>query len=87
MRAMHCRIYLVGARVVLGCEQGTYDCEPLGRDGNSSLTTPRDELAESLNRVALTPPSIHQPELLHEPPLANNDERDRQQRQERRDDG
>jgi hypothetical protein len=40
-----------------------------------------------LNRVALTRPSIHQPEFLHEPPLANNVERDRQQRQERRDDG
>jgi len=72
MRAMHCRIYLVGTRVVLGCEQGTYDCEPLGRDGNSSLTTPRDEFAESLNRVALMPLSIHQPELSHSRALTDH---------------
>ena len=65
MRAMHRRIYLVGAGVVLGCEQGTYDCEPLGRNGDSPLTTPRNEFAEPLSRVALMPLSIHQPEFSH----------------------
>jgi len=65
MRAMHCRVYLVGARVVFRSEEGSYDSEPLGRDGNSSVTTPRNELAQSLNRVALIPLSIHQPEFSH----------------------
>jgi hypothetical protein len=49
MCATYCRTDLVGARMVLRSEQGPYDCEPLGRDGNSPLTTPRDELAESLS--------------------------------------
>jgi len=49
MPATHCRTYLVGARMVFRSEQGPYHCEPLGRDGNPPLTTPRDELAESLN--------------------------------------
>ena len=40
---------LVGAGMVLGSEQGLDDCEPLGSDGNPALTTPRNELAESLN--------------------------------------
>ena len=40
---------LVGARMVLRSEQSPYDCEPLRGDGNPPLTTPRDELAESLN--------------------------------------
>jgi hypothetical protein len=62
---MHCRTYLVGARVVFRSEEGSYDSEPLGRDGNSSVTTPRNELAQSLNRVALIPLSIHQPEFSH----------------------
>jgi hypothetical protein len=53
-------------------EEGSYDREPLGRDRNPSLTTPRDELVESLNRVAFTPPSIHQPELSHERLLADS---------------
>jgi hypothetical protein len=47
--ATNCRTDLVGARMALRSEQGLYDCEPLGCDGNSPLTTPRDELAESLN--------------------------------------
>ena len=46
--ATHCRADLVGARMVLRSEQGPYDCEPLGCDGNPPLTTPRDELTESL---------------------------------------
>jgi hypothetical protein len=49
MPATYCRADLVGARMVLRSEQGPYDCEPLGYDGNPPLTTPRDELAESLN--------------------------------------
>ena len=57
--------------MVLRSEQGPYDCEPLGCDGNSPLTTPRDELAESLTRVPLTRPSIHQPEFSHKPLIAD----------------
>jgi hypothetical protein len=70
MLATYCRADLVGARMVLRGEQGPYDCEPLGRDGNPPLTTPRDELAESLNRVFLTPRSIHQPDFSHKRLLA-----------------
>jgi hypothetical protein len=70
--AMQCRIYLVGARVVLGCEKGSYDCKPLGRDGNSSLTTPRNEFPESLNRVALMPLTTHQPEFSHSRALTDH---------------
>jgi len=47
--ATYCRTDLVGARMVLGSEQSLYDCEPLRCDRNPLLTTPRDELAESLN--------------------------------------
>jgi hypothetical protein len=47
--ATYCRTDLVSARMVLRSEQSPYDCEPLGCDGNPPLTTPRDELAESLN--------------------------------------
>jgi hypothetical protein len=35
--------------MVLGLEQGLYDCEPLWRYGNPALSAPRNELAESLN--------------------------------------
>jgi hypothetical protein len=49
MRATYCRTYLVGARMFLRSEQDTYDGESLGCDGNPPLTTPRDELAESLS--------------------------------------
>jgi hypothetical protein len=49
MLATYCRTELVGAWMVLGSEQGSYDCQPLGCDGNPPFTTPRDELAESLN--------------------------------------
>jgi hypothetical protein len=66
MLAAHRSTYLVGARMVLGSEQGSDDCEPLGCDGNPTLTTSRDKLAESLNRVFLTPTSINQPEFPHE---------------------
>jgi hypothetical protein len=41
--------YLIGARMVLRSEQGSYDREPLGCDSNPPLTTSRDKLAESLN--------------------------------------
>jgi hypothetical protein len=68
MGGTHRRAYLVGARMVLRSEQGLYDREPLGRDGNPPLAAPRDELVESLNRVPLTPPSIHQPEFSHKRP-------------------
>jgi hypothetical protein len=51
--------------MVLRSEQGPYDCEPLGCDGNPALTAARDELAESLYRVPFTPPSINQPEFSH----------------------
>jgi hypothetical protein len=44
----YCRTDLVGARMILGSEQGSDNREPLRRDGNPSLTTSRDELAESL---------------------------------------
>jgi hypothetical protein len=49
MPATYCCTDLVGAGMVLRSEQCPDDCEPLGCDGNSPLTTPRDELAESLN--------------------------------------
>ena len=72
MRATYCHTYLVGARMVLRSEQGSYDCEPLGCDDNPPLTTPRDELVESLDGVSLTPPSIHQPEFSHKRILADS---------------
>jgi hypothetical protein len=59
MPATYGRTYLVRARMVLRSEQGSYDREPLGRDCDPALTTSRDELAESLIGVPLTPPSIH----------------------------
>ena len=65
MPATYCRTDLVGARMVLRSEQGPYDCEPLWCDGNPPLTTPRDELAESLNGVPLMPLSIYQPDFSH----------------------
>jgi hypothetical protein len=68
MRATYYATDLVGARMVLRSEQRPYDCEPLGCDGNPPLMTPRDELAESLNRVSLTPPSIDQPNVSHKSP-------------------
>jgi hypothetical protein len=71
MPAAHGRTDLVGARMVLRSEQGPYNGEPLGGDGNPQLTTTRDELAESLNRVLRMPPSIHQPDISHEPLLAD----------------
>jgi hypothetical protein len=49
MGATYCHTYLVGARMILRRKQGLYDSEPLGCDGNPSLTTTRDELAESLD--------------------------------------
>ena len=70
MLATYCRADFVGARMILGIEQGPYDCEPLRRDGNPALMTSRDELAESLNCVSFTPPSIHQPDFSHKPLLA-----------------
>src|ERR1700723_3922327 len=70
MLATYCRTDLVRARMMLRIEQGPYDCEPLGCDGDPALMTPRDELAESLNCVLLTPPPIHQPDFSHKPLLA-----------------
>jgi len=43
------RTDLVGARMVLRSEQGTYDSEPLGCDGDPARPTPRDELPQSLS--------------------------------------
>jgi hypothetical protein len=65
MCAAYCYTYLIGTRVILRREQGTYHCEPLGRDGNPLLTTTRDELAESFSGIPLTPLSVHQSEFLH----------------------
>jgi hypothetical protein len=70
MLATYCRTDLVGARMMLRIEEGPYDCEALGCDGDPALMTPRDELVESLNCVPLTPPSIHQPDFSHKPLLA-----------------
>jgi hypothetical protein len=47
--ATYWRTDFISARMVLRSEQGLYDCEPLGCDGDPPLTTPLDELAESLN--------------------------------------
>ena len=70
---------LVGTWMVIRGEQGPYDGKPLGCDGNPALMTSRNELAESLSGVPLTPPSIHQPDFSHKPLLADNDtEHDRQ---------
>jgi len=52
-------------------EQGAYDCEPLGCDGNPALTASRDELVEPLNGIPLTPPPIHQPDFSHKTTLAD----------------
>jgi hypothetical protein len=71
MLATHGHTYFVSARMVLRRQQGSYHCEPLGRYRNSSFTTPRDELAESLNRVSFVPPPIHQPYFSHRRPLAD----------------
>jgi hypothetical protein len=70
MAAANYRTDLIGARMVIGGEQGTYDGKPLGCDGNPALMTPRDEFAETLNCVPLTPPSIHEPDFSHKPLLA-----------------
>jgi hypothetical protein len=45
MPATYCLTDLIGARMVLRSEECTYDCKPLGRDGDPSLATPRHELA------------------------------------------
>jgi len=49
MPATYCSADLVGARMVLGIEQGLNDREPLRRYGNPAFSAPRNELAESLN--------------------------------------
>jgi len=49
MRATHRRTYLVGARMALRGEQGSYDGESLGGNRYTPLMTPRDEVAESLS--------------------------------------
>jgi hypothetical protein len=71
MLATHGHTYFVSARMVLRRQQGSYHREPLGRYRNSSFATPRDELAESLNRVFFVPPPIHQPYFSHRRPLAD----------------
>ena len=58
MRAADCCAYLVGARMARGSEQRSYHREPLGRHRDAALTAPRDEVAESLDRVLFAPPSI-----------------------------
>src|SRR5215469_4451082 len=65
MPATYCRADLVGARMVLGIEQRLNDREPLRRYGNPAFSAPRNELAESLNRILLTRSSIHQPDFWH----------------------
>jgi hypothetical protein len=65
MPAAHRRAELLGARMVVRSEQGLYDGEPLGCDGNPPLTASGDEVAEPLSRIFLTPRSIEQPELRH----------------------
>jgi len=45
MLATYYRADLVSARMILRSEQGLYDCEPLGCDGDPARPTPRDELA------------------------------------------
>ena len=71
MPTTYCRTDLIGARMVLRSEQGSYDCDPLGGNGDPALTTPRDELAESLSGVPIMPPSIDQPDFPHEPLLGD----------------
>ena len=59
MSATHGETDIVGARMVFRSEQGAYNREPLRCDRNPALTTPRDELVESLNGIPFTRPSIH----------------------------
>jgi hypothetical protein len=80
MPAAHCIADLVGAGVVLRSQEGSYDGEPLGGDCNPPLATPRHELAQSLSRVSLTPPSIQEPEFSHESILAEYKRRNAIQR-------
>jgi hypothetical protein len=47
--AMYGRADLVAARMLLGSEQCFYDGNPLGRDDNSLLTAPGDEIAQPLD--------------------------------------
>jgi hypothetical protein len=49
MPATHCLTDLVGTRMVLRSEEGAYDRESLGCDGNPPLATPRHEVAQSLS--------------------------------------
>jgi hypothetical protein len=44
MPATYCLTDLIGARMVLRSEECSYDCKPLGRDGDPALATPRHEL-------------------------------------------
>src|SRR5260370_17922021 len=55
MDEAYCRTDLVGVRMLLRPEQRLYDCEALAGAANPPLTTPRNELGESLNCVALMP--------------------------------
>lgn len=71
MPATHRRVDLVGARMVLGIEQGLYDGEPLGRYRNPALAAARNELTESLSRISLTGASIHQPDFWHKQLLSD----------------
>ena len=56
---------LVATGMLLGGEQGFDDCQPLRRDRNSLLAAASDEITQSLDRVPLMPPSIHQSEFAH----------------------
>jgi hypothetical protein len=49
MLVTYCCTDFVAARMVLRSQQGPYHRQPLGCDGNTPLTTTRDELAESLS--------------------------------------
>jgi len=51
---------------------GTCDRKALRCDGNPTPATLRHELTQSLSRVLLTPPPMHEPEFSHEPILANH---------------
>ena len=78
MRAADRRTDFVGARMVLGGEQGIDDGQPLGCDRNPLLTTSRVEFAEPLSRVPLAPSSIYQPEFSHKALLPTQTYRENQ---------
>src|SRR5260370_2444324 len=61
-------INVLGAWMVLRCQEGAYDLEPLRGNGHPALVAALDELRYSPRRVARQPPRIQQPELFHHRP-------------------